>query len=143
MRSTSCVSLGDRDLDAFTKRDLFQVVKGRFKTAERLGRALSILEEHGHIRARFEPARPGPGRKPSPTFDVNPLWRADRTRTSDRNSSSRPQSVGGGAGEPTLAQNAHDSQNALFEGRDPDCEDSEDREGPTTQQEMVEWMVAL
>jgi hypothetical protein len=67
--------LANRGISSFTKRDLFQIVKGRFKTMGPLDRALEVLEEHGYIRFRNETSRGGPGRKASPTADVNPLWR--------------------------------------------------------------------
>jgi hypothetical protein len=139
--------LADRDLEQFTKRDLFQVVKGRFKSVEPLGRALTVLEDHGYIRARPEIDRPGPGRRPSPTFDVNPLRRPDRTNTFGQPStdppSDRPEDAGFSARELTLAQNAHNSQNALLGDCEQDCEDSEDCEEPATQQEIMEWAAAL
>ncbi len=57
---------------SFTKRALFQETKGRFKRVEALGQPLGILMEHGFIGERPTAPRPGPGRKPSPIFDVNP-----------------------------------------------------------------------
>ena len=41
-----------------------------------------MLVAHGYIRERPSPERPGPGRKPSPTYDVNPLWGPTRSHNS-------------------------------------------------------------
>jgi hypothetical protein len=57
---------------AFTVRDLFEGTKGRFKKVKNLEPGLELLEDHGHIRFRPPPESKGPGRPPSPTFDVNP-----------------------------------------------------------------------
>jgi replicative DNA helicase len=61
-----------RGVTSFTKRDAYQGTKGTFKTVAALEPALELLEEHGYIRARSEEDRAGPGRKPSPTYDVHP-----------------------------------------------------------------------
>ena len=64
-----------RGKSTFTLRELFQGTKGRFKKVAALRPALTILIEHGHIRQQVPPAHPGPGRKPSEAFTVNPyLW---------------------------------------------------------------------
>jgi replicative DNA helicase len=60
---------------SFTRRDCFTDVRqGRFKTVDELDPALRVLEEHGYIRQREIPNRPGAkgGRPASPIFDVNP-----------------------------------------------------------------------
>ncbi len=57
---------------SFTKRTLFQETKGRFRRVETMGQPLGLLMEHGFIRERPTAPRPGPGRKASPIFDVNP-----------------------------------------------------------------------
>src|SRR5262249_58823621 len=58
---------------AFTRRDLFEGTKGRFRQVGALALPLDLLIRHGYIRERDPEERPGPGRKPSPTYDVNPL----------------------------------------------------------------------
>jgi replicative DNA helicase len=131
--------LADRGMDTFTKRDLFQVVKGRFKTVERLERALDVLEEHQYIRKRMEPERPGAGRKPSPTFDVSPLLCCDSTRTRGRPQSAPLDTTGFGGSGYGPAQNAHYAQNSWSERSPADCVDSENCEEPVAQQEMMEW----
>lgn len=62
-----------KDLRTFTQRDLFEGVKGdpRFKRVESLRPAIDLLLEHGWLRRR-EAERTGPGRKPSPMFELNP-----------------------------------------------------------------------
>jgi len=65
----------------FTKRDLHQALRGRFKRVEELDAPLELLCTHGYI-ARRQELSGGPGRKPSPKFEVNPLWPSRRT---DRN----------------------------------------------------------
>jgi len=60
----------------FTKRELYQATKGRFKKVAALQPALTILTEHGYIRPKASAPHPGPGRKPSEAFEVNPTIHA-------------------------------------------------------------------
>jgi hypothetical protein len=60
-------------LKEFSRRDAHYALCGTFQTAEELDRPLNTLERHGFIRRRADPQHPGPGRKPSPVFEVNPL----------------------------------------------------------------------
>jgi hypothetical protein len=55
-----------------TRRDLFNGTRGRFRTVGKLDRPLGLLEDHGFIRAMALPASSGPGRPPSPSYEVNP-----------------------------------------------------------------------
>jgi len=64
----------DRDIDSFTKRDLHQGVKGTLKRVEDLDLPLNLLEKHGYIGMRQKAERSGAGRRPSPVYDVNPVW---------------------------------------------------------------------
>jgi len=57
----------------FTIRELYQATKGRFKKVVDLVPILNVLAEHGFIRPAVSVLHPGPGRKPSPRYDVNPL----------------------------------------------------------------------
>jgi hypothetical protein len=57
----------------FTKRDAFEGTKGRFKQVADLELALALLVKHHSIRMLPAEARPGRGRPPSPSFEVNPL----------------------------------------------------------------------
>ena len=61
-------------LDSFTKRDVHQGTRGTFKRATDLDAPLAVLLERGFIRQREEASTGGPGRHPSPTYEVNPRW---------------------------------------------------------------------
>jgi hypothetical protein len=63
----------------FTKRELHQALRSRFKRVEALDAPLCLLLTHWYIGKRPELTSGGPGRKPSPTFDVNPLWASQNT----------------------------------------------------------------
>jgi replicative DNA helicase len=57
------------------KRDIFEGTKGRFKRAEDLDKPLDVLLEHEYLRQMAGPERRGPGKPPSPVFEVNPfIW---------------------------------------------------------------------
>ena len=56
-----------------TKRELFSgAYRGRFAKATDLDPALALLEDHGYLRRAAEAERSGPGRKPSPAYEINP-----------------------------------------------------------------------
>jgi len=55
-----------------SKRDLFRLVRGKFKKAEDMEIPLRVLEEYGYIRIE-EVERDGAGRKASPKIKVNPF----------------------------------------------------------------------
>jgi replicative DNA helicase len=58
---------------SFTKRELFTAVsRSRFPKVGDLDMPLVLLEQHGYIRRASEPERTGPGRKPSPAYEVHP-----------------------------------------------------------------------
>jgi replicative DNA helicase len=61
-------------LACFTKRDLHQSLRGTFKRVEDLERPLALLASHGFVRKQEETSHDGPGRRPSPVYDVNPLY---------------------------------------------------------------------
>jgi replicative DNA helicase len=62
----------------FTKRVLFSAVsRSRFKKVGDLDPSLDLLEQHGYIRRKPEPERTGPGRRPSPTYEVHPTLAAE------------------------------------------------------------------
>ncbi|HZO30879.1 MAG TPA: hypothetical protein VFH48_33330 [Chloroflexota bacterium] len=56
----------------FTRRDAQRATRPRLNTAADLDDALDLLEQHGYIRLRPTTTRSGPGRHPSPTYDVHP-----------------------------------------------------------------------
>jgi hypothetical protein len=65
--------------ERFTRRELFTALpRGRFPKVDALDPALELLEAHGYIRRAAQPAPKGPGRPPSPAYEVNPL-RGPRT----------------------------------------------------------------
>jgi putative DNA primase/helicase len=77
----------------FTKRDAQQHGKRRFPKADDIDPALAELMRRGYIRLRpSEPA--GPGRPPSPTYEVNPVAFAKE------NSEMRSHNSHNSAGEP-------------------------------------------
>jgi replicative DNA helicase len=62
-----------------SRRDIYQAVKGTFRRTADLDPVLELLADHGYVRPRDMDERPGPGRKPSQIYDVNPvLFRAER-----------------------------------------------------------------
>jgi hypothetical protein len=57
----------------FSTRDCFtSVSRERFENVARLDGALDVLVERGHLRRTAAAPRPGPGRRASPVFAVNP-----------------------------------------------------------------------
>jgi hypothetical protein len=71
-----------RGASSFTVRDAFEGCKGRFKKVDLLWPALRLLEDHGFIHRQPDPDRTGPGRKPSPTYEVNPYTLSQNPRNS-------------------------------------------------------------
>jgi replicative DNA helicase len=58
----------------FTKREAFEGTKGRFGKVSELEAGLELLVAHGYIREEPNQSQHrGPGRKPSPKYQVNPL----------------------------------------------------------------------
>lgn len=76
---------------SFTRREVFNRVRGAVQRVEELDEPLRLLGEHGYIRER-ETKRSGPGRKPSQAFDVNPLFLAQNTQNA-HNSNVDPDSA--------------------------------------------------
>lgn len=58
-------------IERFTKRDAHRDLQGKFKRADELNPALSILVERRYIQ-EIENKRDGAGRKSSPIYEVNP-----------------------------------------------------------------------
>lgn len=57
----------------FTKRACWQGVRGgAIQKSDDLDEPLALLAEHGYIREQAQEERAGPGRKPSPKYEVNP-----------------------------------------------------------------------
>jgi hypothetical protein len=75
--------IGQKGLDHFQRRDVQQAMRARFKRAAEVDAPLTILTEHGIIRQQTEEPSDGPGRSPSPMYDVNPLWGSLRRGNSE------------------------------------------------------------
>lgn len=57
----------------FTRRDCYRGVRGPlFKSADDCDGPLSLLADHNYIREIDTAERGGPGRKPAPSYEVNP-----------------------------------------------------------------------
>lgn len=65
--------LASHEKSTVTFRELYQGTRGRFRRVADLRPALAVLVDHGFLRAQAQPSHPGPGRKPSPGYEVNPL----------------------------------------------------------------------
>ena len=61
----------DRNLLRFTRRDAFKALEGTLPTVALIDAPLQVLHDHGYIRP-IHAYRYGPGRKPSPAYEVNP-----------------------------------------------------------------------
>ena len=70
-----------KSLDSFTRRDLHQAVRGKFRRAAELDRPLALLIAQGFVRPSLEAPNGGPGRPTGPILDVNPLWAPLAQRT--------------------------------------------------------------
>lgn len=83
----------------FTKRDVHQHGKRRFPKADNLDQALAELTRRGYIRLRPSDAT-GPGRPPSPSYEVNPAtFGTEPTQGRSRNSlNAASESDGGNSG---------------------------------------------
>jgi hypothetical protein len=61
---------------AISERDIFKACEGRWPTMEELRPVLATLVQHNYLRPLPQQNHPGPGRKSSPLYEVNPLWLA-------------------------------------------------------------------
>jgi hypothetical protein len=86
----------------FTVRELYQGTRGRFKRVAEVAPALNILTDHGFIREATPTLHPGPGRKPSPTYEVNPLVYAQNPHNPQN--AARPRKPGGRPSGPRSAE---------------------------------------
>jgi hypothetical protein len=133
---------------SLTKRDIFEGTKGRFKRADDLNKPIELLIEHGFLRNKAEPQRRGPGKPPSPAFEVNPSLGGDSANktnianTADgrlkshlkdsltpREEDSCPSPKGSsGFGDISCSQYSHNSQNPEGEVKGLDVSDSQELE---------------
>jgi hypothetical protein len=84
------------ELREFTRRDAYQQGKHRFPTAEDLEPAIGELIKRGYIRPMAS-GRPGPGRPPSPVYEINPAARESehpKTRPQNPQYSQSPPDLG-------------------------------------------------
>ena len=74
-----------KGIEHFSTRDAFEGTKSRFKRVKALEPALELLVEHGYIRREREDRdRRGPGRRPSPVYEVNPLIGSQKSQYSQK-----------------------------------------------------------
>jgi replicative DNA helicase len=65
----------------FTKREAHMgLSRSRFPKVGDLDAPLALLEQHGYIRSEPEPERTGPGRRPSPAYEVHPDLATETTQ---------------------------------------------------------------
>lgn len=76
--------IADKTAMTFTKRDLFEALKGSIPKADDLDPILKVLTDHAYIRPVEEEQRSGPGRKPSQRYDVNPLFHSQNSQNSPK-----------------------------------------------------------
>ena len=67
--------VSSEQVSEFTKSQVFNALRGGIQKAKELDEPLQMLVNHGYARGVSE-KRPGPGRKPSPKYEINPLWLA-------------------------------------------------------------------
>lgn len=96
-------------LRSFSKRQLFQALRGYFKRVSQLEPPLLVLQEHSYIRLQASEARPGAGRKPSPVYEVNPLLLASGQDSEDSGDpAERSESYGVPDGETSYPEDSED-----------------------------------
>lgn len=77
-RGSSVYCVHSETLVTITRRDIHQGLRASFPKPGDLDRPLTVLVEHGYLRPHDVEVT-GPGRKPSPTFQVNPHIAAQNT----------------------------------------------------------------
>jgi DNA polymerase-1 len=83
-------------LGRFTRREAYRVMRGPCKAVEDIDPVLSVLETHGYIRPAPVPAN-GPGRKPSPTYEVRPSALGQNAHIGQNDAGRRPASARAGS----------------------------------------------
>jgi replicative DNA helicase len=61
--------IGSGNRMSFSERDVYRIMHRRFPTSAQASTALSVLEDHGHIRRVASPARPG---RKTTAYEVHP-----------------------------------------------------------------------
>jgi hypothetical protein len=73
------------ELEQVTRRDLFNASRSRFKRVEDIDPAIRLLIAHNYLREALSQEREGPGRKPSPAYEINPgLYTQNTQNTQNR-----------------------------------------------------------
>ena len=107
--------IGRLEGETFMRREVFEATKGRFKRVEALDPPLNLLEAHGYIRQQPPEARTGPGRRPSPVYEVNPKVFAEFALFAEW-------------GEEGISANSANSANGVATDERDDCQDNEEVE---------------
>jgi hypothetical protein len=71
-----------KGIELFSKRDVFEGTKSRFKRVKALEPALELLVEHGYIREKEGRDGRRPGRPTSPVYEVNSLIGSQKSQYS-------------------------------------------------------------
>ncbi len=75
---------------AFTQREAYQPLRARFRAPAEMAPPLELLIEHEVIRRRPDSPRSGPGRPPSPVFEVNPAIHAQNAQNTQNSAFGPP-----------------------------------------------------
>jgi hypothetical protein len=86
----------------FTAREMFEGVKGTLSTMDELRPAVATLVEHGYIREVSTPKPKGRGRRPTPRYEVHPLF-ADSHNSHKRHSANSANCESGSATKTRVA----------------------------------------
>ena len=70
-------------MDDFTKADLFQLVRVRFKQPDNLDGPLSVLTAHHYLRVYVRERPPGARGPNNPRYEVSPRWKRAAEDTED------------------------------------------------------------
>ena len=71
----------DNELQTLTRREAYRCLRGLIRKVDEVDGPLGLLIDHGYLRQLAE-KRDGPGRAPSPTFEVNPAIHGQNGRNS-------------------------------------------------------------
>jgi hypothetical protein len=97
-------------VQSITKRNLHQLCRGRFKKVDELEPIITALIDHGYLRESTPPSE-GAGRKPSPTYSVNPLLSQNTHNAQNVDCGSEGRRKRPRAKFPHRSHNAHNTQN--------------------------------
>jgi hypothetical protein len=102
---------------SFTQRDAYQLLRAGFRTPAEMVPPLELLADLDAIRRRPDPPRAGPGRPPSPTFDVNPKLHTQNAQNSQKSVPGAPErnsvnSVNGFGADVPISAVSREDENA-------------------------------